>query len=270
MDFILNLFVINLLAAAGLMVLGWIYSLITRNVTIADSLWGLGFILIAWLTFFRTDGFWMRKFLITVPVTIWGLRLCLHMSIRNLGKGEDPRYGEWRKRHGDAFKIVSLFKVFLVQALFQWGISLGIQYGQISRIPAHLTLLDVAGLMIWSAGFAIESMADWQLKQFLADPANKGRIMNRKLWRYSRHPNYFGEALIWWGLFLVVLSTPRSLWTIISPVLITYTLLKLTGVSLMEETQFADNPEYQKYIRQTSPFIPWFQKRSRPDRPFRA
>ena len=265
MEFIFNLFGVNLLAAAGLMGLGWVYSLIKKNVTIADSLWGPGFILIVWLTFFRTDGFLLRKILITVPVTLWGLRLFIHISVRNHGKGEDPRYGEWRKKHGDAFWLVSLFKVFLVQALFQWAIALGIQYGQISPFPARITVLDVAGLIIWSAGFVIESMADWQLKQFLADPANNGRIMNRKLWKYSRHPNYFGETLIWWGLFLIVLSTPWGFWTIISPVLITYTLLKLTGVTLMEETQFADNPEYQQYIRQTRSFIPWSQKKTGPD-----
>jgi steroid 5-alpha reductase family enzyme len=225
-------------------------------------LWGLGFVLIAWLTFFRTEGFLARKILITVLVTLWGLRLFLHLSLRNRGKAEDPRYGEWRKKHGESFWLVSLYKVFLVQALFQWCIALGVQYGQISKMPASLTLLDLLGFFIWIAGFVIESLADRQLKQFLADPANKDRIMNRKLWKYSRHPNYFGESLMWWGLFIIVLSTPRGIWTIVSPVLITYTLLKLTGVTLMEETQFSGSMEYQQYIHQTSSFIPWFPKKN--------
>jgi steroid 5-alpha reductase family enzyme len=262
MKIFLTIFIVNLLAASGLMCLGWIYSLIKKNVTIADSLWGLGFVLIAWLTFFRTDGFLTRKALITSLVTLWGLRLFIHLSIRNLGKGEDPRYGEWRKKHGNSFWIVSLFKVFLVQALFQWCIALGVQYGQISITPADITIFDIAGLIFWSAGFVIESLADLQLKQFLSDPANKGRIMNRNLWKYSRHPNYFGESLMWWGIFIIVLSTPWGIWTIVSPLLITYTLLKLTGVTLMEETQFSGNMEYQKYIGQTSSFIPWFPKKN--------
>ncbi len=261
MDILLNLFFVNLLAAAGLMSAGWIYRLIKNNVTIADSLWGLGFILIAWLTFFRADGFLGRKIMITVLVTLWGLRLFIHLSLRNRGKGEDPRYGQWRKKYGDSFWLVSLFKVFLVQALFQWCIALGIQYGQLSGTPAHFTLLDFTGLIMWITGFVIESSADMQLKQFLADPSNKGKIMNRKLWKYSRHPNYFGESLMWWGLFIIVLSTPWGFWTIVSPLLITYTLLKLTGVTLMEETQFAGNMEYQQYIKQTSSFVPWFPKK---------
>jgi steroid 5-alpha reductase family enzyme len=262
MDIFLNLFLVNLFAAAGLMCMGWIYSLVKKNVTIADSLWGLGFVLIAWLTFFRTEGFLALKLIITILVTLWGLRLFSHMITRSRGKAEDPRYGEWRKKHGKSFWFVSLYKVFLVQALFQWCIAFGIQYGQISKMPSSLTLLDLLGVFIWIAGFVIESLADRQLKQFLADPINKGRIMNRKLWKYSRHPNYFGESLMWWGLFFIVLSTPWGLWTIVSPMLINYTLLKLTGVTLMEETQFKGNMEYQQYILQTSSFIPWFPKKT--------
>jgi steroid 5-alpha reductase family enzyme len=262
MDAFLHLFLINLLAAAGLMSIGWVFSLIKKDVTIADSLWGLGFVLIAWLTFFRTDGFLLRKILITGLVTVWGLRLFIHLSTRHRGKGEDPRYGQWRKKHGQAFWIVSLFKVFLVQALFQWLIAMGVQYGQISDTPAYLTLLDVLGFLIGTIGIIIESFADLQLKQFLSDPANKGKIMNQKLWKYSRHPNYFGETMIWWGIFVIVLATPWGFWTIVSPLLITYTLLKLTGVTLMEETQFGDNPAYRQYIRETSAFIPWFPKKT--------
>jgi steroid 5-alpha reductase family enzyme len=113
---------------------------------------------------------------------------------------------------------------------------------------------------IWLAGMTFETAADFQLKTFLNDSKNRGRIMDKGLWRYSRHPNYFGESLIWWGIFVMVLSTPWGIWTVISPMLITYTLLRLTGVSLMEETQFADNPAYRAYIQKTSAFIPWFPK----------
>ncbi len=253
-----NLFIFgfNLLAAAALMGLGWLISLAKKNVTIADSFWGLGFILIAWLTFFAADGFFARKTILAVLVTLWGARLFLHMTIRNRGKGEDPRYGEWRKKHGEKFWLVSLFKVFLIQALFQWIISLGVQYGQIAPGPIHLTWLDFLGIGIWAAGFGIETAADRQLSIFTSDPANKGKIMDQKLWRYSRHPNYFGETLVWWGLFVIVLAVPWGAWTIISPLVITYTLLRLTGVTLMEQTEFSEDPEYHAYIQKTSAFIP--------------
>jgi steroid 5-alpha reductase family enzyme len=261
METFITIYLVNLAAAAALMVGGWIYSLIKKNVTIADSLWGLGFILIAWLTFFRADGVFARQLLIAAMVTLWGVRLFIHLSTRNRGKGEDPRYAQWRQQHGENFWIISLFKVFLVQALFQWIIALGVQYGQSAAAPLHLTWLDFLGMGIWLAGMIIEATADAQLKTFLQNPANRGRIMDKGLWRYSRHPNYFGESLIWWGIFVLVLSTPWGIWTIISPMLITYTLLRLTGVTLMEETQFVDNPDYRAYIRKTSPFIPWLRKK---------
>ena len=198
MDIFMNIYLVNLAAAAGLMAAGWIYSLIKKNVTIADSLWGLGFVLIAWLTFFRAEGVFARQLLITMMVTLWGLRLYLHLSTRNRGKGEDPRYAQWRQQYGKNFWIVSLFKVFLVQALFQWAIAFGVQHGQIAAAPAALTWLDAAGAVIRLTGIIIESTADYQLKTFLENPANRGRIMDKGLWRYSRHPNYFGESLIWW------------------------------------------------------------------------
>lgn len=261
MEQMLLLSAANLAAASGLMGLGWIAGLLRRNVTIADSLWGPGFMLIAWLSFFGGNGFQGRKILLTLLVTLWGLRLFIHLSIRNRGKGEDPRYKAWRDKYGRKFWIVSLYKVFLVQALFQWIISLGVQYGQMAQFPARLTWLDFAGTGIWTVGLAVESAADFQLRRFLADPANRGKVMDQKLWRYSRHPNYFGETLIWWGLFVIVLSTPWGAWTIISPLLITYTLLRLTGVTLMEETEFSKNPDYQAYIEKTNAFIPWFPKK---------
>lgn len=260
MEQIIPVILYNLGAVTLMMICGWIYSLIKNNVTIADSLWGIGFVLIAWITFFNAEGFIYRKILITTLVTLWGLRLFIHITKRNRGKGEDPRYTEWRKEYGENFKYVSLFKVFLVQALFLWIIALSIQVGMLSGTPGHLTLFDFLGLAIWSGGFLIESCADYQLSSFLKKPENRGKIMNRKLWRYSRHPNYFGESAMWWGIFVIALSVPYGFITIISPVVITYTLLRITGVTLMEKTIFGDNPEYKDYVRRTSSFIPWFPR----------
>lgn len=247
----------NLVAVAAMMVTGWLISLAYRNVTIADSLWGLGFVLIAWLTFFMSDGVWSRKMLIAVLVTVWGLRLSIYLSWRNWGKGEDPRYGSWRKKSGDRFWLVSLFKVFILQALFLWVISVAVQIGQLAPTPAKLTWLDGLGIIVWAVGFTFESLGDWQLAKFKSDPASKGRVMDRGLWAYTRHPNYFGEFLVWWGIFLITLSTPNSWWTILTPIIISAVLLKMTGIPLTEQELVKNRPGYSEYVKSTSAFVPW-------------
>jgi steroid 5-alpha reductase family enzyme len=248
----------NLAAVAIMMIIGWLVSLVYRNVTIVDSLWGLGFVLIAWLTYFMSDGFWDRRLLLAILVTLWGLRLTAYLSWRNWGKGEDPRYGGWRKKSGERFWIVSLFKVFLLQAVFLWIIALALQSGQLATIPAELTRLDLLGTIVWTTGFIFESVGDWQLAQFKSDPANKGQVMNRGLWAYSRHPNYFGEFLVWWGIFLITLSTPNNWWTILSPLILTAVLLKMTGIPLTEKGLVEKRPGYSNYIKRTSAFVPWW------------
>jgi steroid 5-alpha reductase family enzyme len=257
----ISLFAANLIISVLVMGAGWRVSLLRKNVTVADSLWGIGFVLIAWHTFFQAEGYLPRKLLLCLLVTFWGVRLFVYMHIRNRDKGEDARYTAWRKKHGASFWWVSFFKVFMLQALFQWVVSFGVQYGGLQPVPAHMTMLDLAGTLFWAAGFIVETAADRQLHRFLSRPENRGKIMDQGLWRYSRHPNYFGESLMWWGIFVIVLSVPWGIWTIISPVLITYTLLKLSGVSLMESVEFGNNPAYQEYARRTSAFIPWFPKR---------
>jgi steroid 5-alpha reductase family enzyme len=252
---------INFTAVLAMMLTGWLISLIRRNVTIVDSLWGLGFVLIAWLTFLLGDGFTGRKLLIAVLVSIWGLRLSLHLSVRNWGKGEDPRYGNWRKQSGERFWLVSLFKVFILQAVFLWAIALALQWGQLSPRPAGFTVFDYLGLTLWVIGMFFEAVGDWQLARFKGNPANKGRVMDQGLWAYSRHPNYFGESLLWWGVFLITLSTPAGFWTIVSPVIITLVLLKMTGVPIMEKAIVHTRPGYREYIERTNAFIPWFPKK---------
>jgi steroid 5-alpha reductase family enzyme len=257
MESTLTLFAINLGGVVVLMTIGWLASLPGRNVTVVDSLWGLGFVLIAWVSFALAGGDEGRRWLVTALTTLWGMRLCVHLSIRNWGKGEDPRYGKWRAAAGKRFWIVSLFKVFWLQALFQWVISLVVQVPQLSPLPAHLTLLDGLGAAVWLVGFVFESVADWQLFRFKSDPQNSGKVMDRGLWRYSRHPNYFGESLIWWGLFLIAFGVPGGWWTVASPVIVTLVLLKMTGVPLTEATTMERRPGYRDYMRRTSMFIPW-------------
>lgn len=256
----IEIFIINFMAVVVMMLVAWVVSLPSKNVTHVDTLWGLGFVLITWLTFFMSEGFAGRKILICALVSLWGLRLSLYLSLRNWGRGEDPRYAAWRRKSGDRFWLVSLFKVFILQALFLWIIALAMQWAQLSAIPDRFTVWDYLGIAAWLFGFGFEAVADHQLKRFKADPGNKGRVMDQGLWAYSRHPNYFGESLIWWSIFLIALSTPFGWWTVISPIVITVVLLKMTGVSLMEKTIVHRRPGYDAYMDRTRAFIPWFPK----------
>jgi steroid 5-alpha reductase family enzyme len=256
----LSIYLINLLAVVFMMLLGWAVSVHRQNVTIVDSLWGMGFVLIAWLTLFMLDGLGMRSLLITVLTTLWGVRLTLYLTWRNHGKGEDPRYAQWRSASGERFWITSLFKVFLLQAIFLWAIALVIQAGQAGAGSLRLGWLDFIGTLIWLTGLVFEAVGDWQLARFKSDPANHGQVMDRGLWRYTRHPNYFGESLIWWGFFVIAVSQPGNWWTVVSPVIITAVLLKMTGIPLTEKMIVEKRPGYGDYIARTPAFFPWIPK----------
>ena len=264
MEYSLSIFITNLAAVMAMMFAVWLFSLLKRDASIVDVFWGLGFVVVAWLTFLKADGYLGRKVLITVLTTLWGLRLALYICIRNWGHGEDSRYQAWRAQYGARFWWVSLFTVFGLQGVLLWTISLTLQVGQISAIPAKLVMLDLLGMIIWAVGFIFEAVADWQLYRFKADPENKGKVMNKGLWAYTRHPNYFGESLVWWGLFIITLATPGSTWVVISPLLITFLLVKVSGVTLLEKTIVDSRPEYADYIKSTSSFIPWFPRKEKP------
>ena len=263
MDNWISILLINLIAAIGFMSIVWLLSLMKKDASIADIFWGPGFVFLAWLTFSMTDGYTGRKLLIVCLTTLWGLRLAIHIFIRNLGKGEDHRYRAWRNKHGRRFWWVSFFTVFGLQALLLWIISITTQIGQISAVPSGITLFDGIGVFIWLVGFTFEAVGDWQLARFKSNPENKGKVMDKGLWAYTRHPNYFGETLIWWGLFLITASTPGGVLTIVSPLVITFLLLKVSGVTLLEKTIIETRPKYREYIETTSPFIPWFPGRNR-------
>jgi steroid 5-alpha reductase family enzyme len=261
METVLTTLALNLVALLTMMCIGWLISLVFHNVTIVDTLWGLGFVMVAWITFYSGDGYILRKGLMALLTTLWGLRLAGHLTWRNWGAGEDPRYGSWRKASGKQFWIVSLFKVFILQAVFLWVISFALQVGQIAPGPDHLTGFDLLGLLVWLLGFFFEAVGDFQLARFKADPGTRGKVMNQGLWKYSRHPNYFGESLIWWGIFLIALATPNSWWTVISPLVITAVLLKMTGIPLTEKSISDRRPGYKDYIKQTNAFFPWFPRK---------
>lgn len=239
----------------------WLLSLAKKDASIVDTFWGLGFVLIAAVCCAIGEGAGIRRSLITVLTTVWGLRLAGHIFWRNKGKGEDFRYRAMRARHGKRFPLVSLFSVFALQGLLMWVISLPLQIAETSRVPAKLTWLDWTGAIIWLIGFAFESIGDLQLARFKAEPANKGKVMDRGLWRYTRHPNYFGDALLWWGFFLIALNAPAGVWTAISSLIMTGLLMKVSGVVLLEKTMIKTKPEYRDYVRHTNAFLPWLPRR---------
>ena len=251
----------NLVSVIFLMVCVWPFSLVRRDASIVDVFWGLGFVLVAWLTFFHADGYLGRRLLVALLTTVWGFRLALHIAWRSRGEGEDRRYGKWREAHGKHFWWVSLFTVFGLQAVLLWVVSLVIQAPQIAAQPTRLTWLDGIGVLVWAVGLAFESVADYQLARFKADPAHRGMVMRQGLWAFSRHPNYFGEVLVWWGFFLVALTRLANAWTIVSPLTITFLLLKVSGVALMEKDIAHSRPGYPEYVRSTNAFWPWFPKR---------
>ena len=257
MDTLIPLLGLNLGIVALVMVLFWMVSVRTRDVSIVDVAWGANGALIAILTFFLTDGALLRRFLLTGMVTLWGVRLALHIALRKRGKGEDFRYAAMREAHGDAFPMRSLVTVFLFQAFLIWIIAIPVQVGQRSLVPMNLTPMDLLGSVLWVVGWGVEVTADRQLRRFLADPSSRGRVMDRGLWRYSRHPNYFGESLIWWGVFLVAAATPGGWVTVFSPVLMTYFLVEVSGVRLLEQALTERRAGYREYMQRTSPFIPW-------------
>lgn len=259
-----SFFAWHLAAALGFMTCVWFLSLPLRNASIADIFWGPGFVLLAWISFFSSGGYPGRKLLIAGLISLWGLRLAIHIGARNWGKGEDRRYQLWRREKGRNFWWISLFSVFCVQGVLLWVISLVSQAGQLSAVPERLTLLDGMGAFLWSAGFFFEALADWQLTRFKADPGNTGKVMNQGLWRYSRHPNYFGESLMWWGIYLIALSAPGTAWTFVSPATITFLLLRVSGVTLLERTILDTRPGYREYQEQTSAFVPWFPRKDKP------
>lgn len=233
-------------------------SLIKKRNDVADVAWGLGFVLMAWSSFFLSGNFGARGLLVGILVSIWGLRLAWHIHARNKGKSEDYRYLAWRKEWGRWFYPRSYLQVYLLQGLFLFLISLPV-LGINKALGAPLGVLDLIGVAVWIIGFYFEAVGDAQLSKFIKDPANKGRLMQGGLWAYSRHPNYFGEVTQWWGIWLIALSVPNTLISILGPITITFLILKVSGIPMLEK-KMAENPEFAEYSRRVSVFIPMPRK----------
>jgi steroid 5-alpha reductase family enzyme len=256
----LEVYSVVALAILGLMVALWLVSLALKNSSIVDIFWGAGFVIAAWVTFaLAVEGAPARKWLITALVTIWGLRLSLHIGVRNWNKPEDFRYAAWRKESGAAWWWYSFFKVFLLQGVLLWIIAIPLVAAQTSPAPRDLTWIDLLAIPVWAIGFFFEAVGDWQLARFKADPANKGKLLTTGVWRYTRHPNYFGDAMQWWGFYLIALAA-GAWWTLYSPLIMTALLMRVSGVTLLEKTLKETKPGYQAYVETTSEFVPWFPR----------
>ena len=251
--------------------LGWLVSVRLRDASIVDVMWGPGFALVAAVGAWGGAGDPARKLLVLAMASVWSLRLAIHIFLRNLGKGEDYRYRAMRKNQGPHFAWLSLFTVFglqgallllvampLVAATSAAGRSAGSGFA-----GAGLGPFDFAGIALFLVGFLFEAVGDAQLANFRANPANRGKVCDAGLWRYSRHPNYFGDATLWWGFYLVACGVPGGAWTIASPLVMTVLLLKVSGVALLERGLSSTKPGYAAYIARTSAFLPWFPKRLR-------
>ncbi|MGD0866675.1 MAG: DUF1295 domain-containing protein [Rhizomicrobium sp.] len=246
-----------LLVAFSALTLVWVISLSLRDVSIIDVFWGIGFVLIGIAAIWRHGGPDPRSKLIFAIVAVWALRLALHLFLRwrRLGH-EDRRYAAMRRKAGPRFPVTSLFTVFWLQAGVMWVVSLPLQQA-FAAAPTPLGPLDLIGAAIALLGILVEAVADYQLTRFGRDPANRGRVLETSLWAWSRHPNYFGDTVMWWGVFVLCLVASQAWWTVVGPIVMTYFLMRVSGVPMLERKMADRRPEYADYIRRTSTFVLW-------------
>lgn len=250
---------------AVVMLTTWVVSVALKNASIVDVVWGLGFVCVAWAVRLSVDPDSKRPNLLVAMTTVWGLRLAFHLFWRNhvanaTSKGEDYRYRAMRKRWGPRFPLISLVTVFLVQGVLMFIVSLPVQLGQVNDNPT-LGALEWYGSGLFLIGLFFEVVGDAQLTRFRRDPANAGTVMNKGLWRYTRHPNYFGDACVWWGIALVASTTGVGRWGLIGAVVMTVLLRRVSGVTLLEKSLSKRRAGYDEYVARTNAFIPWRPKR---------
>ena len=256
----------SLAAVAALMVILWLASLLLHDASIVDILWGPGFV-VACVAALAVMGPASPRVVLALSLVIaWAARLAVHIYLRNRGRGEDSRYLLMRQRAGRGFAWRSLFEVFLLQALLLWLVSHPLLVVITAHEASRSAGLDVVALAVWLIGFAFETIGDLQLARFRLDPANRGGVLRTGLWGWTRHPNYFGEALIWWGFYLLAVGVPAGWVTIYAPALMTFLLIRVSGIGLLERTLRASKPGYRDYMKEVSPFLP-LPPRKRVDSP---
>lgn len=229
----------------------------------ADVAWGLGFVVTTGVSLVAGNTYSTRGLLVSGLVLLWGLRLALHIHARNSGRGEDARYRQWREAWGRWFLLRSFLQIYLLQGTLLVVVATPIIFANTSP-DTPLSAVDLLGLAIWVTGFLFEALGDWQLLAFMRNPANKGKLMSSGLWRFSRHPNYFGEVTLWWGAWLIVSVIPNGWMTLLGPLTITVLILKVSGIPMLER-RYAGRADFEAYKRRTSVFLPLPpRKRSEP------
>jgi len=234
----------------------WLLSVLIKDVSIVDIAWGLGIVLISWLGWLELETQSLRQTLMLSFVTIWGVRLALHLAKRNIGHGEDFRYQKIRKNVGPTFPFTSLWLIFGFQGLLMLIVSAPVQFVMTTEAATTepLGVVDCLGIALWCTGMFFETVGDWQLMRFKANPSNQGKVLNTGLWRYTRHPNYFGDFCVWWGIFAFAAQVGGS-WTFFGPTAMAYMLMNFSGVPMLEKT-LGKRENYRSYIESTSTFFP--------------
>jgi steroid 5-alpha reductase family enzyme len=256
----LEIFILGLLVVMVMMTILWIVSVFIKNASIVDPFWGMGFVVLAFYYYFQTSGWGTRKIILVVLVCLWGLRLSIYLARRNWGKGEDFRYRQFRQKYGPhRYWWFSFFQVFLLQGILMWLISAPLLGAQYYTGHAKLNMLDILGVLVWLIGIIFEAGGDFQLARFKANPQNKGKVLDTGLWKYTRHPNYFGDSCVWWGYGLICLAGGSYI-PVYGSILMTALIIRVSGVFLLERSLSQTKPEYRDYIKKTNAFFPWFPK----------
>jgi steroid 5-alpha reductase family enzyme len=254
----MNIFTLTIVLLFVYMTTIFLFALWLEDNSIVDVAYGLAFVLIGWVGLLLLGNGHTRQWLIVVLVTAWGARLAIHLFLKKQGKGEDFRYRQWREEWGDTFVWRSFLQVFMLQGTVIFLIALPVQL-VINEPGGSIGSLDRIGILIWLIGFGFEAVGDWRLLRFKKSPGNQGKIIQHGLWRYTRHPNYFGEAVLWWGIFLIALNAGYGMWAVISPVLIGFLLLKVSGIPMLEK-KYENDPDFIAYKARTNAFFPWFPR----------
>lgn len=254
----------NAAASAVCMFLLWLVSLRLADVSFIDSWWALGILMLAVVTRLQTGNTGIHALLLLALCAAWSLRLGIYLFWRWRQHGPDPRYQaimrSAKARRGWSFAVTAALQVFLLQGILQFIVALPVQLGQVGTVDDGLGPAAILGALLAVAGIMLESVGDWQLVRFKRDPLNKGKVLDVGLWRYTRHPNYFGDTCVGWGLFLIAVETPLGLWSLAAPVLLTFLLTRVSGVPMLEHQLRKTRPEYADYISRTSGFIPWWPR----------
>lgn len=234
----------------------WVISLIIKDTSIIDIYWGLGFVFIAWFYAYKVgfENLASTHYILLGLVTLWGTRLGGYLAWRNLGKGEDYRYVLMRKEGGKHWWWISFLRVFLLQGILLWGVSAVFVPALLAK--GGLSIFIYLGIVLWAIGFFFEVVGDYQLARFKKNRSSQEEILNTGLWRYTRHPNYFGDATMWWGYFCFALAHPAGWAYVLCPMIMTFLLMKISGVAMLERGLKKTKPKYEEYVRRTSAFIP--------------